>query len=53
MSKCHYETVFLYINAEKSPFFVQKLSIKTLPTICIFKNGVLIDKIVGLDKLGG
>jgi hypothetical protein len=32
---------FLYLNALKAPFFVTRLSIQTLPTLCIFNNGVL------------
>jgi hypothetical protein len=40
-------TQFLYINAEKTPFFVEKLHIRTLPTLCIFINGVMKDKIIG------
>ncbi|MCL4152888.1 UNVERIFIED_CONTAM: hypothetical protein GTU68_040829 [Idotea baltica] len=46
-------TQFLYINAEKSPFFCQKLAIKTLPTLCIFINGVMKDKVLGFDGLSG
>lgn len=46
-------TQFLYIDAEKAPFFVQRLSIRTLPTLCIFINGVLKDKILGFSGLSG
>lgn len=46
-------TQFLYIDAEKSPFFVQRLSVRTLPTLCIFIDGVLKDKVLGFDGLSG
>ena len=49
----HKECKFLKLNAEKSPFFVNKLQVKVLPTICLFKKGVLVDKIVGFEDLGG
>lgn len=52
---CHQfpNTQFLTINSEKAPFFVQRLAIRTLPTLCIFINGVLKDKILGFDGLSG
>ena len=40
-------TQFLYINAEKAPFFIQKLNIRSLPTLCIFIDGVMKDKVLG------
>lgn len=46
-------TQFLSINAEKTPFFVQKLGIRTLPTLCIFIDGVLKDKVLGFQGLSG
>jgi thioredoxin-like negative regulator of GroEL len=46
-------TQFLSINAEKSPFFVERLSIRTLPTLCIFIDGVLKDKVLGFQGLSG
>ena len=47
------QTQFLYIEAEKAPFFVERLSIQTLPTLCIFINGVLKDKVLGFESLSG
>lgn len=44
---------FIKIDAEKSPFFVGKLQIRTLPTILIFHDGVNKDRIVGFGELGG
>ena len=48
----HNETAFVSLNAEKAPFFIAKLAIKMLPTLCLFDNGVLIEKIVGFANLG-
>jgi hypothetical protein len=52
---CHEfpNTQFLSIDASKAPFFVQKLSIRTLPTLCIFIDGVLKDKVLGFEGLSG
>jgi hypothetical protein len=46
-------TQFLYINAEKAPFFIERLAIRTLPTLCLFIDGVMKDKILGFDGLSG
>lgn len=48
----HVETRMVYLNAEKSPFFVEKLRVKTLPTLCVFHDGVMEDKIVGMEGTG-
>jgi thioredoxin-like negative regulator of GroEL len=39
----HGETKFAKLNAEKAPFFITKLGVKVLPTICCFIDGVLKD----------
>jgi len=49
----HKECKFLKLDAEKTPFFVNKLAVKVLPTICLFKKGVLVDQVVGFEELGG
>ena len=46
-------TSVVKINSEKAPFFVTKLAIKVLPTICLFKQGILLEKIVGFGEFGG
>ena len=51
--KEHLETRFISLNAEKAPFFIQKLQIQMLPTIIMFDNGVAVDRIVGFEELGG
>ena len=38
---------------EKAPFFVTKLSIQMLPTVIVFKDGIVVEQLVGLDELGG
>lgn len=53
ISPQHKECKFLKLDAEKAPFFITKLAVKTLPTICLFKNGVLVDQVVGFEELGG
>jgi hypothetical protein len=47
----HVETKFIKINAEKAPFFVSKLLIRTIPTVIIFFDGVAAEKIIGFEGL--
>lgn len=47
------QTQFLAINAEKAPFFVERLNIRSLPTLCFFINGVMKDKLLGFTGLSG
>lgn len=49
----HEEARFVRMDAERCPFFVNKLGIQMLPTIIMFVNGVAVDRIVGFDDLGG
>lgn len=51
LAKRHIETKFVKINAAKAPFFVQKLSIRTMPTLIFFVDGVAKDKLVGFEGL--
>jgi thiol-disulfide isomerase/thioredoxin len=44
---------FARIDAKKTPFFVDKLKISVLPTIVLFKDGKVVDRIVGFEELGG
>lgn len=46
-------TKFMGIDSEKAPFFVDKLAIKTLPTVVLFKDGVAVHKILGFHDIGG
>eukprot|EP01039_Chlorochromonas_danica_P006981 gene6980-7723_t len=47
----HIEAKFIKINAEKTPFFVDKLKIRTIPSLILFHDGVAKDKILGFEGL--
>lgn len=52
LAKTHIECKFLKMNAEKAPFFVQKLVIRVLPTVVCFKDGVAFpSRVVGFEGL--
>lgn len=53
IAKQHLETKFVYLNADKAPFFVNKLQIQVLPTIVLFTDGIAEDRVVGFEELGG
>jgi thioredoxin-like negative regulator of GroEL len=52
IAKTHIEAKFLYLNAEKAPFFIQKLQIQVLPTIIAFIDGIAVDRVVGFEDMG-
>lgn len=45
-------TKFITINAEKAPFFVEKLKIRTLPTVVFFHDGIAKHHMHGFEELG-
>jgi hypothetical protein len=49
----HQETKFVYLDAERTPFLVEKLKIWMLPTIALILDGKVKDYVVGLDEVGG
>jgi len=49
----HVETKFCKINAEKTPFFVEKLAVRTLPSLVFFEDGKAIDRLLGFQGLEG
>ena len=49
----HFETKFVRIDAEKTPFFIQKLNIKVLPCVVCFIDGIAVDRLVGFEDFGG
>mgnify|MGYP001946334092 CR=1 FL=1 len=51
LAKRHIETKFIKIDADKAPFFVQKLSIRTMPTLVQFVDGVCRGKQVGFEGM--
>ncbi|KAI4298529.1 hypothetical protein L6164_032077 [Bauhinia variegata] len=53
LAKQHFETRFVKIHAEKSPFLAEKLKIIVLPTLALIKNAKVDDYVVGFDQLGG
>eukprot|EP00164_Ancoracysta_twista_P001484 GFYU01001944.1.p1 GENE.GFYU01001944.1~~GFYU01001944.1.p1 ORF type:complete len:243 (-),score=98.58 GFYU01001944.1:116-844(-) len=53
IAKKYLETKMIKLNVEKAPFFVEKLGIKTLPAVVLFKDGVADARIVGFMDLGG
>lgn len=52
LAKKHIETRFIKLNAEKSPFLAENLKIKTIPTLVLIQNRIMVDKIVGFTQLG-
>lgn len=49
----HLETRFVKINAEKSPFLVERLNIVMLPSILCSRDGKTEHTIIGFDEMGG
>mmetsp|Transcript_11269 Transcript_11269/g.12761 ORF Transcript_11269/g.12761 Transcript_11269/m.12761 type:complete len:330 (-) Transcript_11269:53-1042(-) len=47
----HLSCKFVRIDAEKTPFFVVKLKVQTLPSVIVFKNGKTIDRLLGFEDL--
>lgn len=52
LAKKHHECKFVTINAQKAPFFIQKLQVTVLPTIVYFKNGIEVKRSVGFEDFG-
>eukprot|EP01050_Picozoa_sp_SAG11_P009810 SAG11_NODE_949_length_6408_cov_16.986210_7_plen_239_part_00 len=52
LAKKFQRTKFIYIDAEKAPFFVTKLGVKILPCCVCFMNGVAVDRLIGTMELG-
>ncbi|KAL3272389.1 hypothetical protein HHI36_013866 [Cryptolaemus montrouzieri] len=48
----HIEAKFCKLNAEKCPFLANNLKIKTIPTIVLIHDNIMVDKIVGFTQLG-
>ena len=53
LAQRHLETRFIKIDAEKSPFLVERLGIILMPTIVLVKDGKTEHSILGFDELGG
>lgn len=51
IARTHPETKFIYINAEKAPFFIERLNIRTLPTILFFRDGINFERVLGFEGI--
>jgi thioredoxin-like negative regulator of GroEL len=49
----HLSCKWLTMDAEKAPFFIAKLAIQMLPTVIVFKDGIVHEQFSGFDELGG
>merc|ERR1712054_699595 len=49
----HLSCKWLTLDAEKAPFFVTKLAIQMLPTVIVFKDGIVHEQFNGFDEMGG
>jgi hypothetical protein len=52
LAQKHLSCKWLTLDAEKAPFFVTKLAIQMLPTVIVFKDGIVHDQFAGFDELG-
>ena len=52
LARKHFRVKFIKLDVEKCGFIVDKLKIKTLPAVYSFKNGIVIDRLVGFEDLG-
>jgi len=53
LAQKHLSCKWLTLDAEKAPFFITKLGIQMLPTVIVFKDGVVSDQFAGFDEMGG
>ena len=49
LAPLHVETRFARIDAEKAPFFIERLGVRVLPTILCFEEGKIIGSKVGYN----
>jgi len=52
LAQKHFKTKFVKINVENAPFLVEKLSIRVLPCVVCFVDGISVDRITGFEELG-
>ncbi|XP_053384969.1 uncharacterized protein LOC123536758 [Mercenaria mercenaria] len=53
LTEQYFETKFAKINVDKAKFLVEKLKIRVLPAVLCFKKGIVVDRVIGFDELGG
>jgi thiol-disulfide isomerase/thioredoxin len=51
LSMRHGEVKFARMNAEKAPFFVEKLRVRTLPAVIFFDDGIRVGEVIGFEGL--
>eukprot|EP00475_Leptophrys_vorax_P043345 TRINITY_DN8319_c0_g1_i2.p2 TRINITY_DN8319_c0_g1~~TRINITY_DN8319_c0_g1_i2.p2 ORF type:complete len:238 (-),score=72.01 TRINITY_DN8319_c0_g1_i2:935-1648(-) len=51
VAQLHEETRFVQIEAEKAPFFTAKLVVRVLPTVLVFEDGIIVDRIIGFEDI--
>jgi len=51
IASLHISCKFLRMDAEKCPFFIARLKIRTLPTLIIFQDGKAADRLTGFEGL--
>uniref|UniRef100_UPI0035901383 thioredoxin domain-containing protein 9 isoform X1 n=2 Tax=Myxine glutinosa TaxID=7769 RepID=UPI0035901383 len=49
----HFKTKFLRLNVEKAPYLCKKLSVRILPSLLLFRDNKVCDRVVGFDDMGG
>ncbi|POS87552.1 hypothetical protein EPUL_000465 [Erysiphe pulchra] len=52
LASTHYNTRFVKIRVENSPFLVVKMGVKVLPCVLCWIDGKVVDRIVGFEGLG-
>ena len=52
LAQKYFDTKFVKLSAPDSPFFVEKLQVRMLPCLIIFRDGVTCDRITGFEELG-
>lgn len=52
LCRTHFETKFLFCNAEKSPFLADRLNIRVLPSLVLVKGGKVVEVLVGFEQFG-
>jgi len=53
LAKKYVATKFAKLDAEKAPFFVNKLMVVVMPCVVMFEDGKMMGRIDGFDILGG
>jgi thioredoxin-like negative regulator of GroEL len=53
LAQKHLSCKWLTLDAEKAPFFIAKLAVRMLPTVIVFKDGVVCEQFEGFDEMGG